>query len=292
MSEETCKTCDFCNGQGLVNSVLGGTAGCPKCKGLGTFAKTENHPLIGALTPVALKLTDKINYDLLVERIEKLENSLLLHQAHDNYHGDKVMLERIEKLESRDHRHEEFICNLDKRIDKLESEELDKHSIRLGALEKEVFLSHEKRIELLEKWREMRDNTIGIMDQTYNEAVESCERRIQNLENTNRNTVDMIMAAHKQIFERIQKLESYPLESGSIVFTEIVKRIEKLETNWMDLFEKTHEYNRSIDGRIQALEKSTSIKSDADSLRDLIIHETSRIDQICKLFINYINITK
>jgi hypothetical protein len=39
-----------------------------------------------------------------------------------------------------------------------------------------------ERIEKLEKWRKMRDYTIGIMDQAYNDAVLNLEARIVRLE--------------------------------------------------------------------------------------------------------------
>jgi hypothetical protein len=83
--------------------------------------------------------------------------------------------------------------------------------------------------------------------------------------------------------KRIEKLESYPLENGSIVFTTIIERIEKLENLMPDVL-------MDFEKRIVKLEEA--YKGDAEVAKDIIFDGARRNEEINKLKEKIVDISK
>jgi len=104
---------------------------------------------------------------------------------------------------------------------------------------------------------------------------------------------DKMIKNENELLKRIEKLESYPLENGSIVFTTIVERITKLE-------QLLEDFIRSANGRIENLTNHKNYQIDenrkvAKRLEELsdsyfcLFHETKWIFERIEKLENKIN---
>ncbi len=159
------------------------------------------------------------------DRLEKLEEQKDCHLAFDiqqlNKKIDHVSDAKDVSRVAIDNKLLVWHNSLNERIEKIENQELDKHSIRLGALEKEVFLDYEKN-----KQKICSHDTVT--DPEYEWCCYTClHERISALEKTPIYIVSDVM-------ERIEKLESEIDENASPHvdlddYREIIGRIDKLE---------------------------------------------------------------